>query len=470
MISAPPALLRSLFKSFGGHARQTQMLSLRRSLVVMGMFAALLGGAACGAGHSGAVQHAAPTDTKTLVSRAVSGDTAAIAVLRAQREAGLQAVLAAYDATSDEAQKAALRPVIDAVARQRDAHVSRLYWYTNVIDAESAAKASGKPILALQLLGNLDEELSCANSRFFRTTLYANREVADYLRAHFVLLWQSERPAPTITIDYRDGRKVVRTITGNSIHYVLDEDGRPVDALPGLYGPQAWKRALEHAEALALATRGTKGAAREALMRAYHRDANEQIEKRFRAEVAQIGLASLPLPTPIPGPMGDAQPDLGAPPPALVAMNIAPSKAAVEMRPLRGFMPGAPPADTTPWNALASQHRTEAHIDAQSKALIREKHPRNWSDPASPGRPLSETELASLYEAFETSMAEDTAKNELGIHANIHRWLAEQPLDLPTLNKHVYDTLFRTPASDPWLGLVPPNAYTGLSDDGIKAP
>ncbi len=402
-----------------------------------------------------------------LVTRAAAGDAGAVATLRGQQEAGLATVLAAYDATSDEAQRASLRPVIDGVAKQRDAHVSRLYWYTNLIDAESAAKASGRPILALQLLGNLDEDLSCANSRFFRTTLYANKDVSDYLRAHYVLLWQSERPAPTITIDYRDGRKITRTITGNSIHYVLDEDGRPVDALPGLYGPQAWKEALTRAEALALSTRGMKGEARQALLRAFHTHATEESATRFRTEVARAGMPALPLPIAIPGPLGPPG-AAGPPPPAVFAMNIAPSKSAVEMRPLKGFMPGAPPVDTVPWGVFAPQHRNEARLDEQSKSLIREKHPRNWSDAESPGRPLSPPELESMYNAFETSMAEDTAKNELGIHANIHRWLAAQPLDLPTLNKHVYDTLFSTPASDPWLGLVPPNAYTGLQDDGIK--
>ena len=446
---------------------------LRRSCVTLGLFAVVAASAACGGGASaggvgGTAQHGAPAELDSLVGRAAAGDAGAITALRGQREAGLAAVLAVYDATTDETQKAALRPVIDSVAKQRDAHVSRLYWYTNLIDAEGAARASGRPILALQLLGNLDEDLSCANSRFFRTTLYANKEVSDYLRAHYVLLWQSERPAPTITIDYRDGRKVTRTITGNSIHYVLDEDGRPVDALPGLYGPQAWKQALVRAEAQAIATRGTKGEARQVLLRAFHTGANRDIAARFRTDVGLAGMPAIPLPITIPGPVPGAPGVAAAPLPALMAMNIAPSKAAVEMRPLKGFMPGAPPAETVPWSALAPQHRTEARLDAQSKALIREKHPRNWSDAESPGRPLSAPELESLYEAFETSMAEDTAKNELGIHANIHRWLAEQPLDLPSLNKHVYDTLFNTPASDPWLGLVPPNAYTGLQDDGIK--
>ena len=41
---------------------------------------------------------------------------------------------------------------------------------------------------------------------------------------------------PIITIDMGDGREMVRTITGNSIHYVLDAKGRVVDGIPGLYG------------------------------------------------------------------------------------------------------------------------------------------------------------------------------------------------------------------------------------------
>jgi hypothetical protein len=39
--------------------------------------------------------------------------------------------------------------------------------------------------------------------------------------------------------------------------------------------------------------------------------------------------------------------------------------------------------------------------------------------------------------------------------------------DLATLNAWVYSTLFLTPASDPWLGLMPPSVYTGLPDDGL---
>src|SRR5207302_894835 len=113
---------------------------------------------------------------------------------------------------------------------------SRLYWYTDLDQAQAAAKASGKPILTLRLLGRLNEEFSCANSRFFRTVLYANAEVSQRLREHFILHWESVRPVPKVSIDFGDGRKLERTITGNSIHYILDCDGHIIDALPGLYG------------------------------------------------------------------------------------------------------------------------------------------------------------------------------------------------------------------------------------------
>ena len=120
---------------------------------------------------------------------------------------------------------ARLRAGIDAAAHQKDAAWSGLYWHTSLPEALAAAKREGKPILSLRLLGRLDEELSCANSRFFRTALYANTAVSDELRKNWILHWESVRPAPKVTIDFGDGRVLNRTVTGNSLHYVLDADG-----------------------------------------------------------------------------------------------------------------------------------------------------------------------------------------------------------------------------------------------------
>src|SRR5437762_6663593 len=143
-----------------------------------------------------------------------------------------------------------LSAALDAVSQQKDSYLSGLYWYTDFDQAKSAARATGKPILSLRLLGKLSEEYSCANSRFFRTILYSNSEVSKMLREKFILHWQSERPAPRITIDFGDGRKLERTLTGNSIHHILDSDGHPLDALPGLYGPAAFLRELTAIEGM----------------------------------------------------------------------------------------------------------------------------------------------------------------------------------------------------------------------------
>lgn len=147
----------------------------------------------------------------------------------------------------DDASHADVRAQIDAAAHQRDAFASGLFWHTDLAAAQAEAKRTKRPILSLRLLGRLDEEYSCANSRFFRTVLYANAEVSKLLREQFVLHWKSVRPAPLLTIDMGDGRRIKRTITGNSIHYVLNAQGQVIDALPGIYSPAAFQLALERA-------------------------------------------------------------------------------------------------------------------------------------------------------------------------------------------------------------------------------
>src|SRR5579871_1747315 len=202
-----------------------------------------------------------------LAVAAVSSDekvsATAITALRNAGPAGLQTLLEAQadtiqrkrsNPTLDDADWQRVSAALDAVARQRDAWTTSLYWFTDFDRAKSEARATGRPILELRLLGNLDEEFSCANSRFFRTVLYPNSQVANVLREHFVLYWKSVRPVPRVTIDFGDGRVLQRTITGNSIHYVLDADGHIIDALPGLYGPQAFLTGLQSAVNAAVAS------------------------------------------------------------------------------------------------------------------------------------------------------------------------------------------------------------------------
>lgn len=176
--------------------------------------------------------------------RAADGDRAAIAELRAAGQDGVDRMLAL------QRDDATYRESLDRVCGQRDCRYSHLFWYTDFDAALADAQRTHRPILSLRLLGRLDEDLSCANSRFFRTVLYSNAAIARLLRANYVLHWSSERPAPRVTVDYGDGRMLHRTITGNSIHYVLDANGHPYDALPGLYAPVMFLSELQTALAV----------------------------------------------------------------------------------------------------------------------------------------------------------------------------------------------------------------------------
>lgn len=133
--------------------------------------------------------------------------------------------------------------------------MSNLTWFTDLSAALAESCRSRRPVLSLRLLGRLDEELSCANSRFFRRMLYPEPRINQLLREGFVLHWQSVRPVPLVTIDFRDGRRITKPLTGNSLHLVLDGTGRPVDALPGLFDADTFLQLLGRAREMAFAPR-----------------------------------------------------------------------------------------------------------------------------------------------------------------------------------------------------------------------
>jgi hypothetical protein len=427
-----------------------------------------------------------------LALKAVSADAAvsgpAITALRASGPAGLQALLTTHAQllqrqqtnTSRLAMPAPaaewkrLSAALDAVGEQHDCHASRLYWFTDFAQAKAAARASGKPILSLRLLGRLDEEFSCANSRFFRTTLYANAEVSQYLRDHFVLHWKSVRPVPRVTIDFGDGRKLERTITGNSIHYVLDAQGRPIDALPGLYGPQAFVRGLARAESVAQNSAALAEPEREKLLREYHQGRLAALAAEWSVDLAKA-TSNEPA---RPRPNLERKPVANTAVAAREAGRLAKSKALVEVPVLRAIEPGSSAArtilesttDEALWAKIGALHAEEARLDANSIALVRSKTPTAVAaSRLTATKAAEENPLLRALRNLERSMAADTAWNEYRLHARIHEWLLAGGLagDLESLNTWVYAQLFLTPDSDPWLGLVPPDTFSALENGGI---
>lgn len=407
-----------------------------------------------------------------------------VAALRTAGPAGLEAALRRLAATNNEEDHAALTQLVDQVAGQRSATVSRLYWFTDLEEAKLAAVESGRPILSLRMLGKLTDEFSCANSRYFRTALYANQQISDYLRDNFVLHWQSVRPVPRITVDFGDGRRLERTITGNSAHYVLDATGRPIDALPGLYGPQAFRawlvRTKKFADRLAPINDELN---RDMMLTKFHQERSRVIEKHLQSDLAAIAPELLQEPQSAPSEVSLSERTTPRPPTALAAAARAESKSAAEVELVAQVSPGSETLnaqDDAFWQAVAARHANAAQLDESSRTLIsRELSPGDaplaqqaGMAPAAGRLALSkrrvEDPLLRVVLNFQQSMALDTVKNEYLLHRQIHEWFASGvTLSVDDLNERVYAELFLTPSSDPWLGLAPGDVYTALDRGGL---
>jgi hypothetical protein len=423
-----------------------------------------------------------------LAHDAISPDSSiaqpAIAVLRALGPAGFDAMLKVHAASikshalafsvtgiqKSDSEWLRLKSALDAIARQRDSYASKLYWYTDLDQAKAAARQNKKPILSLRLLGNLDDELSCANSRFFRTTLYANTQVSDYLRDHFILHWKSVRPVPKVTIDFGDGRKLERTITGNSIHYVLDSAGRIIDALPGLYGAQAFLTALQQARGIANQCATSPARERDHILHEYHCVRAATLESDWARDLAVIRASSVTVTQP--AALSFAPPSAGA------ASRSAFSKTQIERPLLRSVFPDRTASradleaatDDSTWAGIAVLHSDEARLDQASRALLVAKAPSALTaGRLTASKILIENPVLRQIRNLERSISEDTVRNEYLFHTKIHEWLASEPatLNLDAFNSKVYAELFLTPDSDPWLGLAQPDICTALENNGL---
>jgi hypothetical protein len=387
-------------------------------------------------------------DLKILAQQAISENkTEADAAILKLRENGAMGLDALFDTHSEllsinyklrepgnEQKFQRLKVALDSVSKQRDSYTSHLYWYTDLEKAKELAKATGKPILSLRLLGNLNEEYSCANSRFFRTALYANENISKYLRQHFVLHWKSVRPIPKVTIDFGDGRKLVPTITGNSVHYILTPDGRPVDALPGLYGPGAFFKRISEAEGVVQEYSKLDSRVQRSFLKNYHKNKLIKTEEEWSGDYDKLASKSKLLPAP------------------------------------RTFLELKSSTNSDNWKEIASFHHFDSILDNGSIQLMQVKNPL----PAAEASKLAmskmaiETPFMRLINNFQRSMAEDSVRNEYLFHSEIHRWFASENFnqDLDVLNEKVYTELFLTPSSDPWLGLIPKDTYSALDNNG----
>jgi len=103
-------------------------------------------------------------------------------------------------------------------------------------------------------------------------------------------------------------------------------------------------------------------------------------------------------------------------------------------------------------------HKADAVLDDQSISLIKKQNPN-----------LSSEELTNLLNKFQNSVALDTVRNEYRMRTRLLAWLMNNSLrsDVDKFNDKVYAELFFTPKTDPWLGLLMPDAYTAIDNSGV---
>src|SRR5262249_34748277 len=128
------------------------------------------------------------------------------------------------------------------------------------------------------------------------------------------------------------------------------------------------------------------------------------------------------------------------------------------------------------WEKMAVLHLPEVKLDEASLAVIRGQNPTA----AQAGR-LADTKrkaedpLVRMLAKLHRWIAVEPVRNEYELHRRLHEWLASgtAPQDVEQLNDKVYAELFLTPRTDPWIGLMPADIYTGLQNNGAspeKAP
>jgi hypothetical protein len=351
---------------------------------------------------------------------------------------GLQAIEQVYAKEIEAHQNGApgdsrwerIAAALNRVGGQYDEYASGLFWYTDLEKAKIAARASGKPILSLRLLGRLDEDLSCANSRFFRTTLYPNAQVNQILRDKFILHWESVRPVPIVTIDFGNGRKLVRTITGNSIHYILDSDGQIIDALPGLYGAQTFAKELEAAFDIAVQDKQAgfsvaayQDATRQRLLAAWKKD----LAATFNADTDPNKITDDSLES---------------------------------------------ATDDKRWRLIAGAHINDAAFDDRTRQVITEKFPAaETAAPLAISKMAVESPLLRAMRNLQNTVALDTVRNNYLLRTKILAFLENSQArvyyrSLDQINDWVYADVFLTPKEDPWLGLAPQDVFTGIAQNG----
>ena len=283
--------------------------------------------------------------------------------------------------------------------------VNGVGWYASFSDALVEAKQTDKPILLLSMFGHLDEDMPCANARTLRATLFKDPEFKKLVTDDVIPAWEMVRAVPRIQIDFGDGKKITRTVRGNAVMYLVNPEGKVVDAFPGVYTSHDFIPAI-----------------RESIAQLAHADAETVI-----AYHKERG--------------------------AMIPLSLSTGgKAAVESPTLAliGAKPFAGAVSTYKAESPAQQKFAEAARRISDLSLT----PMSPDDVVRKitGSPLAGRNMQDVaYDILRT----DSNNNMVRMRPVIHLWLASES-DLPSPEKArdvVLETILKIPFKDPYFGL-----------------
>ncbi len=337
----------------------------------------------------------------------------------------------------DSYQKSArFNRLYDKVSGQKDGIYAQLFWHQDLETAKKEATRTNKQLISLRMLGDFSEDLSCANSRFFRTVLYSDSRIASFLKRYFVLHVESVIDVPKITIEYPDGTVQRQTITGNSLHLMMKPSGEVVDVLPGLYGPDFFMKWLN------------KHSSQNFNYKHHAQWLNKLVDNDVEYLFVNDHLEKVAdqLPT------------------AFDAMQMAVGKAIVERPILKQLDKNKTPLSPDQkleqgWlNTLDLMGFKSEKLSSGSRLLI---HCKKQYTP--------ENSLEKTVTKIEEILTLENLRNELNLRRRALLLLEDENLKMDDqfLVSTIYKELFLTPLDDKKMGMYQPDSFYGLTDDGF---
>lgn len=303
--------------------------------------------------------------------------------------------------------------------------------------------------------------------------MLSDPEVSRLINEKFVACWDTVRPVPKVTIDFGNGKSLVRTLAGNTVISICLPDGRPLDALPGVYTPADFKAQLGPTLDLFSKLNWKQDRASEVAIQVgeWHRSrfvdgvqkegrrttlSKAAVESPLLQALGMRGMKAMSFGTQPEAPMADTPA-----PPAQPMVRTTTSKAAVQSVLLDRLSPVPPAAIPTvtanpptlpdplsdPRAAFAA---LSSRIEDASKRAATIRELRTNLNPATATQPKTPEQLGR--EAVEA----DSQINVQAIRPAVHLWFMANGA-LPNqrfLRDAMYKDLLHVPVDDPYLGLT----------------